>query len=396
MPNQLLNNFFKDKNLDIRILGNNPRFLDQKCTPDVISFIADCIRQLPPGLFNRDSIWEHSYFITNASLIFGKPSPNNSSAHSEYDKLILQPLDMLAYAGVLSKTKQKNKNYFRVVNQDLLEYISLNEKNAFNFLYYYLSKFAKDSGLQVVLDAFLQQQNDETFDNLRQSFIRFMRAYTRIGTKTSNNGGQTEIRRIFPKFLNVFAVGLRIQGVEKGRRSRGIFLFPDLMYNRVNFRDVKKLKNMTRQEQQQARYSRPKRYIALQMQKAMQWMKLHHPYSEVKDKYFGRTDAIHHIFPRAQYPSISYYIENLIALTAAQHTTLAHPHGNTKEISKSYQHICLQAKSKTIEDGLLSGRTQYNLNDFLWVLHVGFGEQEDMFAAKSFQQIRKFINSHYE
>jgi hypothetical protein len=36
----IIYDFFANKNLDIRIKGNNPRFTDQKCTPDVICFIA--------------------------------------------------------------------------------------------------------------------------------------------------------------------------------------------------------------------------------------------------------------------------------------------------------------------------------------------------------------------
>lgn len=144
---QVFVDFFANQNLDIRQKGNNPRFLDQKCTPDVISFIADCICQIGKTEFNRNDIWQSDYFIKNASFIFGKPSPRNQTANHEYDKLILQPLDLLAYSGVLSKKKVGLKNYFSILNTKILELISRNEKDSFWFLVYYLDKFVRIVGL---------------------------------------------------------------------------------------------------------------------------------------------------------------------------------------------------------------------------------------------------------
>ena len=103
-----IDDYFSNVNLDIRIKGNNPRFIDQKCTPDVLSFIADCIINLGKDRFIRDDIWNLEYFKKNAVLIFNKPSPSNSKVSNEYDKFISQPLDLLSYAGLLIKSKIVN------------------------------------------------------------------------------------------------------------------------------------------------------------------------------------------------------------------------------------------------------------------------------------------------
>lgn len=42
MTENELKSYFNAKNFDIRI-HNNARWIDQKCTPDVISIVADCI-----------------------------------------------------------------------------------------------------------------------------------------------------------------------------------------------------------------------------------------------------------------------------------------------------------------------------------------------------------------
>lgn len=392
---QVFVDFFANQNLDIRQKGNNPRFLDQKCTPDVISFIADCICQIGKTEFNRNDIWQSDYFIKNASFIFGKPSPRNQTANHEYDKLILQPLDLLSYSGVLSKKKVGLKNYFSILNTKVLELISRNEKDAFWFLVYYLDKFVKDSGFGTSLYRFLHKQDKDSFAELKNRFTQFILAYSKIGTRKSQNGGKTEIRRIFPKFLNIFAVHQQAKGTAKGRISNGIFLMSDLMYNRVNFRDVSKLKNVTRAEQEQIKHSKPIKYREFQTQKAMRWMKRYHPYSEVHDKLYGPTDCIHHIFPKSEFPEISYYIENLIALTSGQHTTLAHPHGNTKEIDRMYQKICLKSKEHTIQSELAKTETQYSLPDFIFVLTKGFKQKISIPVDANFDIIDKSIEDWF-
>ena len=115
----LLKQHFDQIDLDIRKQASGySRFMDQKVTPDVLSFIADCIVNLLGGkdagiTFVVGDIWEFPYFIRNTVAVFGKPSPKNETAGSEYDKFIAQPLKTLAFAKVLRENKIGRKIGFR-------------------------------------------------------------------------------------------------------------------------------------------------------------------------------------------------------------------------------------------------------------------------------------------
>ena len=102
-----LKKYFSRKNLDLRKTKFS-RVFDQKLTPDVVSFMAECILNLPKDkkeFFVKD-IWDLDYFIKNAMAVFNKPSPTNKKAKHEYDKFIQQPLLMFSYAGLLNLTKK--------------------------------------------------------------------------------------------------------------------------------------------------------------------------------------------------------------------------------------------------------------------------------------------------
>ena len=104
-----LDNMLGQKNYDVRI-SRDARFMDQKCTPDVVCIIADCILNLrgegDNSEFTVQDIWDSQYFISNVKAIFNKPSASNPTTKSEYDKFIQQPLRLLAYAGVLTIEKR--------------------------------------------------------------------------------------------------------------------------------------------------------------------------------------------------------------------------------------------------------------------------------------------------
>lgn len=83
------------QDLDIRKKGNNPRFLDQKCTPDVIWFIATMIQEAK-NPFTRFDIQNKESFGKLVAYFFGKPSSKNQNLTNEYDKFITQILEMLS------------------------------------------------------------------------------------------------------------------------------------------------------------------------------------------------------------------------------------------------------------------------------------------------------------
>src|SRR5688572_32800944 len=102
----------RTKNHDLR--ASKYRYIDQKVTPDVLSFIADCVVNLPPARvenFTKNDIWHSDHFSKNVVLIYNKPGASNKTVTSEYDKFCAQPLKTLAYAGILNETKVGRQNH---------------------------------------------------------------------------------------------------------------------------------------------------------------------------------------------------------------------------------------------------------------------------------------------
>lgn len=131
----------KYNDYDIR-KNHNCRFVDQKCTPDIVCFIADCIlnTECATKAFTVSDLWETPFFIENTRIVFHKPYADNESAHNEYDKVLAQPLKLLAYAHVLELDDSQRPMVFGVNNMEMLEYIASRERNAFNFLQVFFHK----------------------------------------------------------------------------------------------------------------------------------------------------------------------------------------------------------------------------------------------------------------
>lgn len=386
-----INKFLSQFDLDVRKSGD-ARFADQKCTPDVVCFIADCILNIvkPDHTFTVSDIWDSQYFIKNAVAVFGKPIPTNPTARHEYDKFIQQPLRLLGYAHVLIITKSGSANVYSIADEDMLDYISRRERNTFNFLYCYFRKVMEDSGMWKYFQEFIDKsvhggisKSDYMF--LRDKFIRFMIGNTNINTAV-------EVRRIFPKILNIFAVDNNICGSERGTISKYPFTFSDLMYNRKNWRDFNKDKSMTRQEAAEGTIdTQQEAFSKYYVDKAIALIRKIHHESEVHDQLGnGPATQVHHIFPRSKFPQIAHYVENLILLTATQHNTKAHPNNNTQVVDRDYQLVLLLAKSETIEKSLKSvGEKYYRKESFIYVINIGLNQEIGM--SLSFSDIRSFL-----
>jgi len=389
-----ITDFLNQFDLDVRKSGD-ARFMDQKCTPDVVCFIADCIMNLDPqGEFVVQDIWDMQYFIKNASAIFGKPSPKNEKAKHEYDKFIQQPLRMLAYAHVLEMEKRGNVNHYRIANQEVLDYISTKERNAYNFLYVYITKVLSDSNIMKYFEKFKEECNKGTvsqhdYKELKEKYTRFI-----IGNTAIN--GEVEVYRIFTKVINVYSAENDIQGTEKGKLSKDIISFSDLMYNRKNWRDIGKSKSLTRQEAASAEEIRlQEAYDSYQVTKAMNLLRKIQIESEVKDQFAnGEATQVHHIFPKSMFPEIAHYLENLIKLTPTQHYTKAHPNNHTQTTNKDYQLVCLLAKSQNIEQSIKTvGEKYYRKESFIYVINVGL--DAELSLKLSFADIRKQLRLLY-
>jgi hypothetical protein len=394
---KLIDNLLKRKSYNVRTIGD-ARFVDQKCTPDVVCIIADCVYNLKGeddnSEFTVQDIWGSRYFIKNVKEIFKKPSATNPTTRSEYDKFIQQPLRLLAYAGVLCIDKRGNKNYYRVIEPEILEYISIKDRNAYVFLYKYFVKVLSDSGLLKYFEAYKSKYENgkltsTDFTELQNKFIKFIKGNTPIN-------GTTEIKRIYPKILNVYASQNNLPGSVSGRLSKSEFAYTDLMYGRENFRDVKKAKGVSRQEFVKNAQTRPTKALNVYLvNKAMERVRKMHVDSEVRDQW-GKGDAtqVHHIFPKSKFPQLAHYMENLIKLTPQQHFTKAHPNNKTDSINTDYQLVCLIAKCNTIEKSLQKfGEQYYRKESFVYCINTGL--TADLKVNINFRQIKQELASIY-
>lgn len=90
-----IRDFLGSHNYDLRISGNG-RWIDQKCTPDVLWSVSDFVREFaenhPGEFFNATSIWNSEYARQTIAETFSKPDTTEESAANEYDKVFSQPL----------------------------------------------------------------------------------------------------------------------------------------------------------------------------------------------------------------------------------------------------------------------------------------------------------------
>ncbi len=361
-----INNFLEHFDFDIR-KSKDARFVDQKCTPDIVCFMADCVLNMiaTKPTFVINDIWETQYFIQNCRVVFNKPWANDKNAKNEYNKVLSQPLKLLAYSQILKVEKIKGSLSFSVNNEELLDYISRKDRNAYNFLYCYFTKVLSDSGFLKNLEEYkLEHRKDlnNARENLYNKYFRFISGNTPTRSRL-------DIRRMFHKILNIYAVEHNLPG------SKGKFAmtFSETMYNKKNWRDVNKEKSITRQETLSAQDLEKQEIInAYYVQKAIALIRKTHKESEVKDQWSnGEATQVHHIFSRAEFPELAHYVENLILLTATQHNTKAHPSNRTQQINKDYQLTCLLAKSDSIEKSLNKGEFVYRKESFIFVINTG-------------------------
>lgn len=371
--------FLSQRNYDISI-SHNARWIDQKCTPDVLSIIADCIEnyvnEKGNDYFSSVDIWHNKFTTDNVESIFKKPNPDKDLARNEYDKFFQQPMELLAYSGILEKNKQGNRNFYKVANPDLLGFIALRDRNALTFLQCYIEKVLSDSNIISYFDTFFNNPNKDTYFELKNSFEDYIIAHTPIN-------GRTECRRIFTKVINPLAFLHGTEGTERGMISKHKIKYDMLMYNRDNFRDIysDKPKEMTRSEYEKNEKIQINKDLTKYLsQKAKRMVREYNKLyrNDLTEVTFDKNHIndiathIHHIFPEADYPEIASYIENLIALTPTQHFNYAHPIGNTQQINKEYQHICLLAKAGIIQEDMESHSDPiYSFENYLYVLAIG-------------------------
>lgn len=385
-------NQFSD--FDIRIT-RDARFVDQKCTPDVVCFIADCILSTSCATksFTINDLWRERFFIDNCRVIFHKPSPADPCARNEYNKVLCQPLKLLAYAHVLNvELINSNRTLsFTVNNTEMLEYISIKERNAYNFMLKFFMKVVSDSGIM----RFFDEYKENCISDVRGAKATIYEKYHRFISTNTLSRSKIDVYRMFHKVFNLYAYSQMLPG-----SNHKLLNWYDLMYNKVNWRDKgRKDKTLTRKqaESEEIESLNQDFYIEYQVNKAIKKVrKRQGTISEVRDELAtGIAKEVHHIFPKSEFPELASYLENLILLTSSQHRQKAHPNSNFHIIDKEYQLICLMAKSLSVEDFIDKyGEVFYSKKSFVYVVNTGTGSN-GLKESDSFVTIRKFIHEQY-
>lgn len=397
-----LDAYLNNQQYDLRLSGNG-RWIDQKCTPDVLSIVADSIYHYinEKGIdtaFTRKDIQLYDYTVENIEQIFNKPKTDHSLSANEYDKFFGQPLKMFANARILNEIRKGNRFTYTVNEKEILYYISLRERNALQFLIKYTRKVLQDSDIWYLFESFFKEQTTNSFDRLKDGYVKFIIANTNIKK-------QLEPKRIFTKVLNPLAYSLHKKGTVRGRLSKHNITYSMLMYNQENFRDINKdkPKGITRKEwQAQNKHKLDENYYKYQSQKAKRFVRefndqFNDGLSELNDKYgYGKATQIHHIFPQHEFPEISMEIENLIAITPTQHFTKAHPDNATHKIDVEYQGLLLKAKINSIIENIERSdvETIYSFEGLHKVLSVGLGKEIEV-AHNDFDALIDEVNAYY-
>lgn len=380
MKNKIITEHLSNYDYDVRKSGN-ARWIDQKCTYDVLSIVADCILEFverESNNFTIKDIWFSEYSRTNVIDIFSKPDPSLKARH-EFDKWFGQPIKLLAYGQILKEDRSKRPFMYSISNKVLLEFIALRELNALAFLHQYIEKVLEDSNLLATFLGFFENQTNNSYKDVREAFINFTIRYTQINK-------DVECGRIFTKVLNPLAFIYKKKGTKRGRLSDQIITLNDLQYNRLNWRDELdgKSKDITRKEHKSTTNKIKVQAMAnYAINKAKRILKkFNEVYNNGKSEIIQRFEdvpatQIHHIFSESQFPMISDYIENLIALTPNQHFLMAHPKNNTYYTSEDFQYVCLLAKCASISDSFqkLKDKSIYNFEDYLHVLNSGLNTE---------------------
>lgn len=386
-----IKNHLDSIDFDLRKSGN-ARFIDQKCTPDILSSIAEAILELAEDedelTFTVKDVWSSDFANDVMIERFQKPVVTHPGAQNEYDKVFSQPIKLLEYAQILKiGGKKGTANTYKINDIDLLRHISLNDNKSLNFLISYLTKVLKDSDLTNLFDNFFEKQNKQSFNELKDGYCNFIIKYTPI------NGG-TEVRRIFTKIINPLAFKNKSLGTKGGRLSPMPISYAELFYNRVNFRDITKPKGEPRKLFLES-LGEDSSSESYQIEKAKRQIKKHHEQkSETHRFQHESANHAHHIFMKSEFPELSDTFENLILLTPTQHLNFAHPDGNTQRISVPYQLVCLLAKLDSIEESEFWADDFYELSKFKKTVNIGL-DKELLTVGMSFQDVKNTIVCAY-
>jgi len=371
---ELLKKYFKRLDLTKTSKKTGIHF-EQKITPDLLWCVAQAILSI---IENNDSIVFSDKEIRTSQVFdnlmkdyFSKPGQAKDT-ENEYNKVSSYQLGLLTYSCVLKQVGQRPKQY-QVKEMEILKFIASNELNSIKFLGLYVDKFLKDNKLLEIFKNYKKQPTQSNYIKTKAKYLKWARANTKVKGLDPKHS-----YRVFNKIFNIFAYSHRIPGELGARTKQGICPYSFLIYNQLNFRDVKKPPGMSRQEfRENWRVEVNKlALLGVEARKNKKQIKEYHLHSEVKDLNLGYEENVglmaHHILMENEYIEFSAFKENLIVLTPGQHYSLAHPKANTQVVDEKFQLICLLAKLKSIEYSINKKDSFYRLKNLILMLNKRF------------------------
>lgn len=364
-------NYFS--NLDLRKTRDTAGIhFEQKITPDLLWCVAEVILDLvsvnSDTIFTDDDIRRSSFFISTMREYFTKPGQIEST-ENEYNKVSSYQLGFLAFCRVLAEIENRPKA-FRVVNLDVLRYLSLNDRNVLNFLEAYVDKFIIDNNLEDYFDEYQHLSTQRNYVRLKDKYWEWAQENTGVRTKNPQHS-----YRVFNKIFNIYAHNHRLPGESGSRVRPGVCPYEYLVYNRKNFRDAYMPEGMSRREYVETIQLNRENSSVLSslVARSKHEIRRRHSVSEVNSPEESAGIHVHHIFPDNEYPQFSYFKENLIALTPGQHFSNAHLQANTLRINTQYQIVCLLAKLRSISESIRLNDSFYNIRNLIFMLNRVFG-----------------------
>lgn len=355
------------------------RWFDQKCTFDNLYTMAEAIDisfSKPGAVFTTKDLAHSEALDQVFQRMYGKPSLKNSNAANEYDKLIGQPLVMLAHAGVLERETIKGTHSYQVRDFHTIRRISQSEKNALEFIMDYIEFKLKALNWWHHIEEYGNSAQEKAdYTELKRKFLLLLIQTHKLGSRGGRNPN-VEAGRIFTKALNPLAFRYGWRGSSRGHVMKTVPSKFDLVYNRPNFRDLatRKPKDKTRGEYQLSVSSTGNGPNATVLSRVMREVRNRHNYvPEVHDPLGHKATQVHHIFPKSQFPDLADCKENLICLTPGQHLNEAHPDNITSAVCPIYQKVCLYAKLESIRASVDSCDGFYSYARFAEVLEQGYG-----------------------
>ena len=111
MDNETIQDFLDQNDYDIR-KSHNGRWIDQKCTMDVLCLVLDCIleyvRNNSKQTFTVNDVWHNSYTVENVQQIFSKPNPSERHLMNMISILVNQLSYLMRQELYMEKEKGKD------------------------------------------------------------------------------------------------------------------------------------------------------------------------------------------------------------------------------------------------------------------------------------------------